>query len=233
MLAPADNYSEKLSDQCKVGPVPKPVKSRAYDASRRLAASQDRRARILAAARAEFLERGYPRTTMTAIAARAGVAADTVYELVGRKPALFRLLVETAISGADQPVDAQQREYVRQIRAEPTPRGKLARYAGAVREIHARLAPLLSVLQAAAGADDDLRQLWQEVSERRAANMRLFAADVAAVATLRTSIDEAADVVWATAAPELYLLLVGQRGWAPRRYERWLADAWERLLLDM
>jgi AcrR family transcriptional regulator len=88
--------------------VPEPVKSRAYDATRRLAASRDRRARILDAARAEFLERGYPRTTMTAIAARAGVAADTVYELIGRKPAVFRLLVETAISGADEPVDARR-----------------------------------------------------------------------------------------------------------------------------
>ncbi|MFL6139387.1 MAG: hypothetical protein ACJ74O_16500 [Frankiaceae bacterium] len=46
-------------------------------------------------------------------------------------------------------------------------------------------------------------------------------------------VDEAADVVWATNAPELYLLLVGQRGWEPERYERWLAESWARLLLDM
>jgi AcrR family transcriptional regulator len=49
-----------------------------------------------------FLERGYVRTTMTAIAEEAGVALDTVYELVGRKPDLFRLLIETAISGGDE-----------------------------------------------------------------------------------------------------------------------------------
>jgi hypothetical protein len=36
---------------------------------------------------------------------------------------------------------------------------------------------------------------------------------------------------WATNAPELYLLLVRERGWSPERVEAWLADAWRRLLL--
>jgi len=42
---------------------------------------------------------------------------------------------------------------------------------------------------------------------------------------------EAPDIIWATNAPELYQLLVGQRGWSPDRYERFLADTWRRLLL--
>ena len=40
-----------------------------------------------------------------------------------------------------------------------------------------------------------------------------------------------ADVLWSMNSPELYPLLVGQRGWDPDRYQRWLADAWQRLLL--
>jgi AcrR family transcriptional regulator len=211
--------------------VARAVKRRAYDASNRQHASQERRSRILAAAREQFLTHGYARTTMTAIAAAAGVAPDTVYELVGRKPALFRLLIETAISGSDAPVDAEQRDYVKEIRAEPTARGKVARYAAALQAIHARLAPLLAVLQAAAATDDDLGRLWRDIAERRAANMRLFAADLAATGDLRVSVDEAADVVWATNSAEFYLLLVDQRGWPPERYQRWLVDAWERLLL--
>jgi hypothetical protein len=63
--------------------------------------------------------------------------------------------------------------------------------------------------------------------------MRLLAADLAAAGRLRVPVDEAAEVIWATNAPELYLLLVDQRGWPPERYERWLADTWVRLLLDM
>ena len=45
------------------------------------------------------------------------------------------------------------------------------------------------------------------------------------------SLDEAADIVWATNAAELYQLLVGQLGWAPERYEHFLADLWRRMLL--
>ncbi|HUY45669.1 MAG TPA: hypothetical protein VMV92_08085 [Streptosporangiaceae bacterium] len=61
--------------------------------------------------------------------------------------------------------------------------------------------------------------------------MRRFVADPATAATLRVELNEAADIVWATNAPGLYQLLVGQRGWTPERYEHFLADAWRRLLL--
>jgi hypothetical protein len=42
---------------------------------------------------------------------------------------------------------------------------------------------------------------------------------------------DAADIIWATNAPELYQLLVTQRGWSPERYEHFLAETWRRLLL--
>jgi hypothetical protein len=61
--------------------------------------------------------------------------------------------------------------------------------------------------------------------------MRLFATDLARVHPLRLDVDEAADIVWATNATELYQLLVSQRGWSPQRYERFLTDTWRRLLL--
>jgi hypothetical protein len=61
--------------------------------------------------------------------------------------------------------------------------------------------------------------------------MRLFVADLAAAAPLRVHPDAAADIIWATNAPELYQLLVSQRGWSPGRYEHFLVDTWTRLLL--
>lgn len=209
-----------------------PVKARRYDARGRRNASVERRRLILAAARELFIAHGYAGTTMARVAARAGVALDTVYDLVGKKPALFRLLVETSISGADEALRAEDRDYVREIRAEPSPTGKLEIYAAAIRRIHARLAPLVAVLQAVAPAEPELAALWQEISERRARNMRRFAQDLAATGALRVPVREAADVIWATNSPELYLLLVHQRRWSPARYERWLAAAWRRLLLD-
>jgi hypothetical protein len=90
---------------------------------------------------------------------------------------------------------------------------------------------VLGIIQQAAPAEPELAVLRDEIAERRAANMRLFVADLAAVTPLRLDPDEAADIVWATNAAELYQLLVGQRGWSPQRYERFLADTWRRLLL--
>jgi len=95
------------------------------------------------------------------------------------------------------------------------------------------MAPLFGVLRDASRVDPDLAALWEEISERRARNMRLFAAELATAGGLRegVSIEEAADVVWATNSPDFYLLLVEERGWEPERFEHWLATSWIRLLL--
>ncbi|WP_338198716.1 TetR family transcriptional regulator [Candidatus Nephthysia bennettiae] len=206
---------------------------RRYDGSRRQAAAQRTRQAIVAAGRQQFLERGYAATTMPAIAAAAGVALDTVYASVGPKPALFKQLVEMAISGAEEPVPALERDYVREIRAEPDPRRKLELYARAMRLIQERLAPLFRVLRDAAQVDPQLTALWEEISHRRASNMRMFAAELAAAGGLRqgVSVEEAADVVWVTNSPEFFLLLVRERQWDLDRFESWLAATWIRLLL--
>jgi AcrR family transcriptional regulator len=210
--------------------VSSPVKRR-YDASKRRQAADRTRQAILDAALELFTSRGYVATPMTVIAQRAGVALDTVYASVGRKPELARLLIETAISGASQAVPAEERDYVRAIRAAPDADTKIAVYASAMRVIAGRLAPVLSIIAQAAPVEPELAALWRQITDRRAANMRRFADDLAAVAPLRVDAGEAADIIWATNAPELYQLLVHQRGWSPQRYERFLADTWRRLLI--
>ncbi len=96
--------------------------NRPYNATGRRASSAGTRRRILEAARACILERGYRNTTVSEVARRAGVNADTVYALVGRKPVILRELIETAISGTGAAVDAEERDYVVAMRAEPDPR---------------------------------------------------------------------------------------------------------------
>jgi AcrR family transcriptional regulator len=218
----------------KVALVPKPVKKRSYDAAARRAQSADTRQRIVDAARALILERGYRATTIAAVASAADVNADTVYALVGRKPTVLRELIEQAISGTDRPVAAEERGYVKAIRAERDPTAKLALYARAMREIHSRLAPLLLALRDASSTEPEARAVWQQISDRRAANMRKFVGELRQGGGLRPglSLGEAADTVWVTNSPEVYVLLTVDRGWSPARYERWLRDIWQRLLLD-
>ncbi|HET9444581.1 MAG TPA: TetR family transcriptional regulator [Acidimicrobiales bacterium] len=209
-----------------------PVK-RAYDNAGRRARSEETRERILDAARRLMTANGYRATTIADIARTAEVHLDSIYELVGRKPALLRELIERAISGSDRPVGPQDRGYVRAMQAEPDPARKLSIYAAAVRDIQIRMAPLLVALRDAASTEPEARAVWQEIGDRRARNMRDLVRGLGPEGTLRPglSVDEAADVLWATAAADVFLLLTVERGWSADAYERWLADTWRRLLL--
>jgi len=209
------------------------VKPRRYRSSVREEQARRTRLAILDAARLLFTEQGYAATTIAQIAAAARVAVDTVYASVGTKPVLMRLLVETAISGEDQPIPAEERDYVRRIRAAGTAVAKIRLYADAVTAVNSRLAPLHLVLRDAAAQAPELGQMWTEIVTRRARNMRLFAQDLAATGELRAGLDveEVADVVWSLNSAEYYTLLVRERGWAPGRFARWLGDTWCRLFL--
>jgi AcrR family transcriptional regulator len=210
-----------------------PVKPRRYRSSVREEQARRTRRAILSAARELFTEHGYAATTIAQIAEAAGVAVDTVYASVGTKPVLMRLLMETAISGTDQAVTAEQRDYVKEVRAADGARAKIILYAAAVTKINAKLAPLHLVLRGAAATAPELAGIRDEISSRRAANMRMFAQDLADTGDLRPELDldEAADVVWSMNSAEYFTLLVRERGWAPDRFAAWLADAWCRLFL--
>jgi len=222
-----------MPHRIKVDHVSTPVNRRSYDNAERTRRSLATRRCILDAARASLLAKGYRATTIASIARDAGVHVDTVYELVGRKPIIVRTLVETAISGTDEAVEAEERDDVRRIRSLTDPRQKLAIYAAAVRSVMARMAPLFVALRDASTTEPEAAAIWTEISERRATNMRTFAADLAAVDGLRADlpIADAGDIVWALNSPEMYLLLTRDRGWSPEQYERWLYDTWCRLLL--
>jgi AcrR family transcriptional regulator len=212
----------------------RPVKRRSYDTAGRQAQSAATRGRILDAARVLMLERGYRATTIAAVAAEAEVNVDTVYELVGRKPMILRELIEQAVSGTDHAVVAEEREQIKAIRAEPDPALKLALYARTMRETHARLAPLFLALRDASSTEPEAKEVWKEISDRRAANMRKFVGDIRTAGGLRAglSIADGADTVWVTNSPEVFVMLTVDRGWSPAHYERWLVDSWRRLLLD-
>ena len=188
---------------------------------------------MLTAARDLFIGNGYAATTVAEIAREARVAVDTVYATVGRKPALLREVLETAISGTDEAVPAERRDYVAQVRAATTARDKIAAYVTGMVEVQRRLAPVFLALRDAAGSDTESAALWREIAERRAQNMRRFAADLRGTGELRADLsdDDVADIVWSMNGTEYWVLLTGERGWSAQRFAAYLIDAWSRLLL--
>jgi len=212
-----------------------PVKpKRIYDASRRQASAQQTRRRILAAARRLFLKRGYASTSMAAIAVAAGVSVETIYLSIGGKASLVRYLVETALSGTDEPVPPVQRRGVAEIHAELDARRKLRLFAAMVRPMLDRLAPIWQVVLEAAPNDAELRSIVADLQGRHVGSMRTVVEHITVAGRLRPEIskDVARDVLWAMNSPEFYRLLVVGRGWSGETFENWLADAWQRLLLD-
>lgn len=207
--------------------------TRRYHSPRRAAQARATRLVVLDAARTLFVARGYAATTVADIAGAAQVSVDTVYASVGRKPALLRELVETSISGSDQSVLPEQRDYVQHISETPGARDKLAIYARAITSIQQRMGPVFLALRDAAATDRDCAALWTEISERRAVNMLRFATDLRATGELRPDLSDrqVADIVWSMNAAEYWVLLVHERSWTPEQFQAWVADAWGRLLL--
>jgi AcrR family transcriptional regulator len=210
-----------------------PRARRGYEAPRRRAAADQTRRQIVEAARRLFLERGYVATSMAAIAAAAGVSHETVYAVFGPKPALFRYLIEIALSGTDAPVPALERASTRDMQAEPNPSRRLEMFARVIRLIHERLAPLFDLLREGARTDPDLKAYLDELNERHVGNMRAFAAHLAAAGGLRSdlSVEVAGDMIWIMTSVELFLLCVRDRGWSADFFEQWFADALKCLLL--
>lgn len=209
-----------------------PVKARGYRSEVRAAQAENTRRAILLAARELFTSEGYG-ATVAQVAQRAGVAVDTVYASVGRKPALVLAVIDMVLGGADQPIPAEERQYVRQIRSADSAQEKITAYAHALATLLPAVAPLQEALREAGRSDPGCAQAWSGLVDRRADNMVLFAKDLRRTGQLRADLDDrqVADIIWATNSAE-YFLLLAQRGWTPDQHGTHLIDLWTRTLLD-
>jgi AcrR family transcriptional regulator len=216
----------------KLDPVSDQVKRRRYRSALRAQGAAATRQAVLASAQRLFTTSGYAATSVADIAAAADVNIDTVYATVGRKPQLLLAVIDMTLGGSAEPIPAEQRDWVEAIRAAPTAAAKIATYAQALTRIMPTAAPLFEALREAAATDPECARMRDELAERRAANMALFAANLRATGQLRDDLsdEQVADVVWTTNAPEYYRL-VASRGWTPETYGKLLQDMWTRLLL--
>jgi hypothetical protein len=86
----------------------------------------------------------------------------------------------------------------------------------------------------AASVDAAAAELWATNKQQRAFGMRVAAGVLAGEAgedTFAVPMDEAVDLVWLLASPDVYLQLTRDRDWPAERYEQWLAATLEKLLL--
>jgi AcrR family transcriptional regulator len=187
---------------------------------------------ILTAAGRLFAERGYTATTMEAIAEAADVAVETVYVRFGSKRNLLAAYLDVSVVGDDEPVPLLEREPVRAVAAETDQRRQIQLLAHLARTILESADPAQRVL-AGAAADQALEELVATDDQRRRITHRAFIEMLARNGPLREglSIEDAVDTYSALSNPGTYAFLIHRRGWPADRFETWIADCLERLLL--
>jgi AcrR family transcriptional regulator len=203
---------------------------RAYNSTRRREAAEQTRQRILDAAAERFVADGYGGTTIAAIAADAGTAAETVYATFRTKPAVLEAVVRAAARG-DAATEILHQEGPRRAAAAPDPRVQLRAFADDVAQRLERVGPLLRVLAAAEAGEPALADLHRRLQEARLANLRAVPAALRRVGALAADEELAAETVWALASPDVHDLLTRQRGWTRAQYVDWLATTLAAALL--
>lgn len=197
---------------------------RSLDGQRGQARTRLARAAVVDAARSLFLERGYGATTIEAISALSDVPPATVYRLFSSKRGILKALLDVSIVGDDEAAPLADRPPVQALLADPDPANQLAGFVGIAAQVNSRTAPIYRILVSAAASDPDAAGLLDDLTHQRHEGQRRIARSLARAGALRPKVRErdAADVIHALVSPELYGLLVVDRGWPSERYERWL-----------
>jgi AcrR family transcriptional regulator len=206
---------------------------RRYFSPRREETAAQTRRRVLDAARGLFVDKGYVATTVEQIAALAGVSKPTVFAAVGSKITIMRRLREEAMAGDDEPIPIAERPWFREALEAKDPRESVRLHARTVAGLHRRAGDLNEVMRSSAGADVELRELWETAERQRRTDAATFVDNLMTKTELRPGLDRhaAVDVVWLLTSADAFHRLVRMRRWSLKRYDDWLADTFVDQLL--
>lgn len=207
--------------------MPEPVKGkRSYNSPRRREQAAATRRAILGAAQRLFEQQGYAATTMEAIASEAGVALKTVYIGFTTKSGVLRALWDLLLKGDENESAVAERPWYREVVEETDPERKLRLNARNSRVVKLRIAGVLEVIRDAAPVDADIAALWELIQTDFYDNQRVIVEALHKTKSLRPGLDiaRATDILWTLNHPDLWLLLVGRRGWTPEQFEKWFGD---------
>jgi AcrR family transcriptional regulator len=206
--------------------MPERVKTRPYNSPRRREQAAATRREILDAAQRLFERQGYATTTMAAIAAEAGVALKTVYVAFETKSGLLRALWHLLLRGDEADAPVKERRWYRAVLEEPDPERQLRMNAHNSGAVKTRAGALMGVIRSAAPADPDIEALWSRIQTDFYDHQRPIVESLSAKNALRQGLDvsRATDILWTLNHPDVWRLLVGERGWSPEPYEQWFGD---------
>ncbi|WP_113718227.1 TetR/AcrR family transcriptional regulator [Arthrobacter dokdonensis] len=202
------------------------------NSSRRRKADATRR-KIIQAAHKEFIARGFHGATMAGIAARAGVAQQTVYFVFHAKPELISAVIDAAVLGDEDPQSPQAQPWWTDMVAEPDAAEALRIFIRGAGDVFARAAAIAEVLRAAALTDDEVRRTHKHHETLRRAGFVQVLEILTGKGPLRDdrSFDELTDAFMTVYGDSTYNLLATERHWSHDQIMAWLCDILPRMLL--
>ena len=193
---------------------------RSYATPKRDQRAAATRATILAAAEELFLRDGYPRTSMKAVATRAGVSEKTMYLTFSTKASLLRHVIRLAVQGDEHPTPISERPQWRALVNGP-PEEVFDRFAAMNTSMMTRTADIIALGESAASSDPELAEYRDRAHEATRADLRALVAELHRRGALGPGISEqdAVDMIYALATNEsIFLRLTRECGWTPERY---------------
>ncbi len=187
--------------------------------SRREKAAATRR-RMLDAAYDLFCRDGYRATTMDAIAARAGVAVQTLYFTFHTKDELFQAVHDRTVLGDENLPPPMQPWYLAAVAATDA-REAVRHICRGVLSISRRVAPMIPAFHEVAG--DPAGEVWERSLQLRHDGMIGLVDALTKKAPLRKGVtrSHAADALYLLLGPDLYWTMVLERGWTERHFAGW------------
>ena len=188
------------------------------------------RERMIRAAIEVFTEEGYVGARMSDIAARAGVAVQTVYFTFHTKGELLQACFDHAVLGPDRLPPEEQAFYTELLNAR-SGRAALAQFVAGNTAILERSAAIKEVAESA-GHEPDAVAVVERSEQLRREGLGRIVGLLAEKFGLREGLDAATgtDLLLMLSSSSTYLTL-RRYGWTDEQYTEWLTDTLARQLL--
>ncbi|ABM10623.1 MULTISPECIES: TetR/AcrR family transcriptional regulator [Paenarthrobacter] len=191
------------------------------------------RRKIITAAHQEFIARGFHGATVAGIAARAGVASQTVYFVFHTKPELISAVIDSAVLGEDDPRPPQAQPWWTAMMQEPDAAEALRIFIRGAGPLFARASAISEVLRAAALTDNEVRRTHQHHENLRRDGFGQVLEILAEKGALRADrpIDQLTEAFMTVYGDSTYHQLAVECGWSHDQIMAWLCDVLPDMLL--
>jgi AcrR family transcriptional regulator len=181
--------------------------------------AQATRLRIVEAALAAFLQRGYSGTTMDAVATEAGVAVQTVYFVFHTKGDLLQAVYEHVVLGPER-VPPHLTSWWRAVEEEPEVVPAVRTLVNGSIDVLVRAAPLVRIVL----GDETAREGYEFNEGMRRDGYEVLVRTLTSKHPLRPDVtsERARDLLLLLTGPQLYAQLARDLKWSRDEIEEWM-----------